>query len=98
MTTGSINYPPDYKSENKEDAFLPESVAKVICARLDSEEAAIQRARLEREVISAAKAEMAAETRREEDRGNQAFDRLIAATRARRAAVNALIEFEAKQK
>lgn len=63
---------------------------------MDAETAIVmERARLEREVIQAAKADLEAETRKDGDIG---IDRLIAARRAYRAAVIALLAFEAKQK
>src|SRR5690349_18527283 len=111
MKSGRVEYAPDYKSEAPpaRDYISLQTVVTVTCPEFgqsDCEHAnmlsariakeVVERARLEREVIEAAKADMTAEVREEGD--NQGIDRLIAARRRYRAAVTALLEFESKQK
>lgn len=96
MDTGKVEYAPDYKSEK---THLPSGWAEGDYGDFldlsDEERAMVQvnleHARLRDAVVEAARADLMSEIREEGDHG---IDRMIAARRAYRAAVNALIAFE----
>lgn len=95
MTTGSINYSPDHKSDFESAMDEGRKIADAVIA---ANKLSAELARLEREVIEAAKAERAAQT---VYLSNITFQNVAAyhhAERRRRRAVDALIEFEAQQK
>lgn len=86
--TGKIEFAPDYKSDEHRgftEAEWREMVVK--------NELSVKHARLRDAVVEAAKADLMSEVRKEGDNG---IDRMIAARRAYRAAVNALLAFESQ--
>lgn len=91
MTTGSINYSPDYKSEecNPLNVIFEQGIER---QRLNAE-----RARLEREVIEAAKAEMVADDEFKKHLVMANWKRSVESREARQNAVRVLIDFESKQ-
>lgn len=103
MPTGSINYSPDYKSKSQVKRIAAQKGVCSMCGENHAEATArdnaaravaAERSRLEREVIEAAKAELAAH------RAPGTFGWLSNRHRAQRilrSAVSALIDFESSQ-
>lgn len=109
MTTGSINYSPDYKSETDlpdnfglmeivcsdgQHRFLPDALR---CGCLKTINPEAERTRLERLVIEAAKAEIVAADEYEKHLVMANWERSVETRQARQNAVRGLIDFESSQ-
>lgn len=91
METGKIEYSPDYKSKKPNTRFIFVNEPGAV-------ERAAERARLEREVIEAAKEEGVSFEAFRENTTMDNWHRAQDAADRRRAAVNALLSYEAEQK